>query len=372
MSLAYIIYIFSLLAMLAAAYSYRRYMGIKALGRENVSYLVLPFISVTVLALIMGFRDNVGTDWLNYQYIFKSYSPEYFGTLGSAMANKGIEPLYSLLNYLVLITGGSYQLLLTIIMAAHLVLLLCACRTFPRYSILIVYFYFMVLFLSTLNIHRQTLAICIFLFALHYLMKNELRKYYIACVIACLFHYSSLIVLFVPLLANKVFKFLDNKWVCFGLYVIGFFLGQYLMNIIITYLPLLTDSAKYNTTLEHLEHVHEYSSGLGLLFYKVLDLVLIWNIPKFVNKGVGVYTRTFIAGIVLSNAFANSMFLARVALPFTSVKIFLLAFLLTDCLKDEKLTLRKTLALMVIAVAFLGFLMNIANHNSGCSPFQFI
>lgn len=362
----------SLLLMLGAAYSYKRYMGIKALGAVNVNYTIVSMIVVVVISVAMGLRDNVGTDWENYKYIFESYSPKYFTTFGRAMANERIEPLYSLLNFIVISLGGSYQLFLTIIMGIHLVMLLYACKTFPRYSILIVYFYFMVLFLSTLNIHRQTLAICIFLFALHFLLNKQIGKYYIACIIACLFHYSSVIVLLVPILATKAFRFMDNKYVCLVLYVLGFYLGQFLTDMIITYIPLLTDNAKYNSNLQQLEHVHEYSSGLGLLFYKVLDLVLIWNIPKFVSNGVSIYTRTFVAGIVLSNAFANSMFLARVALPFTSVKIFLLSFLLADCFKDEKLTLRKTLALLVIAVAFLGFLMNIANHNSGCSPFQFI
>ena len=372
MGTAYIVYIFTLLLMISASYSYRRYLGSKANGHVNQSYIMLPIFAVIIVSVIMGLRDNVGTDWENYKYIFESYSPQYLYTVTGVMSSERIEPLYSLLNYLVASFGGSYQLLLAIIMGAHLVILFLACRTFPRYSILIVYFYFMVLFLSTLNIHRQTLAICIFLFALHYLLKNQIGKYYVACIIACLFHYSSVIVLLVPILASKAFRFMDNKYICLCLYVAGFFLGQFLMDLIISYIPLLTDNAKYNSTIKNLEHAHEYSSGLGMLFYKVLDILLILNIQKFVKNGVGIYSRTFVAGVVLANAFANSMFLARVALPFTSIKIFLLSFLLNDYLSDKKLTVRKCFAIMIILVAFLGFMMNIANHNSDCSPFQFI
>lgn len=372
MALAYFIYVLSMLLMVAAFFSYRRYVGGLARGRKDVTLLLVPFVSATIVSILLANRYDVGTDWENYRYIFDSYSSIYSNNISDVISSERIEPLYSLLNYAVARSGGSYQLLLFIIMGAHFSLLFAMCKEFPAYSPLIVFFYFTVLFFSTLNIHRQTLAICIFLFALYYLLKNKIGKYYICAIIGCLFHYSSVVILFVPLLKSRLFGFLDNRYISLVLYVGGFFLGQFLMDIIITYIPLLTDNAKYNSTIGNLEHTHEYSSGLGLLFYKFLDIILIMNFAKFAKDGLSLYSRTFLVGSVISNAFANSMFLARVALPFTSIKIFLLAFLLSEYLKDRKLTIRKCLAVFIIMFAFLGFLMNISNHNSGCSPFQFI
>lgn len=341
-------------------------------GKRRVIDMTVPVIAVISVSLIMALRYDVGTDWENYKDIFDSYSITYNIRMQDTLSNDRIEPLYSLLNHIVARSGGSYQLFLFIIMALHLTMLMAICRSFPRYSTLIVFFYFTVLFLSTLNIHRQTLAICIFLFALNFLAKKQNLKYYLYSALACLTHVSSIIILFVPILKSKIFRFLDNRYISLGLYIAGFFIGQFLMDMIITYIPLLTDNAKYNTTIANLEHVHEYSSGLGLLFYEALDILLIMNFPKFTAQGLAIYTRTFLAGSVISNAFANSMFLARVALPFTSIKIILAAILLTNFLKDRKLTVRKSAALIIILFAFIGFMMNIANHNSGCSPFQFI
>ena len=372
MVLAYFIYVLSMLLMLAASFSYRRYVDCLAIGRRDVRLLLFPFISVAIVSILMAIRYEVGTDWESYKYIFESYSAIYNTTLKGTLTNERIEPLYSLLNFVIAKSGGSYQLLLFIVMVIHLSLLMSMCKAFPSYSPLIVVFYFAVLFLSTLNIHRQTMAICIFLVALKYLKNNEVGKYYVWSIVACLFHYSSVIILLVPLLKLKLFRFLDNRYISLGLYVAGFFLGHFLTDIIVTYLPMLTDNAKYNSTIGNLEHVHEYSSGLGLLFYKVLDVLLILNFSKFTKRGLGVYSRTFLVGSVVANAFANSMFLARVALPLTSVKIFLLAIMISDSLQGSKMAIRKLVAIGIIIFTFLGFYMNIANHNSGCSPFQFI
>lgn len=372
MTLAYLVYILSLTLMLIASVSYKGYLRSGKKGQRNLTLWLISAASVAIVSLMMAFRYEVGTDWKNYKYIFDSYSSLYMNNIQDVVTNDRIEPLYLLLNYFVAKCGGSYQLFLFIIMGLHLCLLLAMCRTFPANSALIVFFYFTVLFLSTLNIHRQTLAICLFLFAMHLLAANKTGKYYLLSATACLVHYSSIVILMVPILKSKLFRFLDKRYVALALYVSGFFIGHILMDMIVSYVPLFTDNAKYNSTLENLEHVHEYSSGLGLLFYKALDIILILNFPKFVQKGFGIYSRTFLVGSVVANAFANSMFLARVALPFTSIKIFLLALLLSDYLKDKKLTIRKSAAVLIIMIAFMGFLMNIASHNSGCSPFQFI
>lgn len=368
MLLAYLIYICSLLLMLSSAWANKHYVFSQ--GRNKGMLYVSTFI-ICIVSFILCMRYEVGTDWENYKYIFESYSVRGL-TFVEAISKENIEPLYSALNYIVVKLGGSYQLLLFIIMAAHLGLLMTLCRSFPRYSMLIVFFYFMVLFLTTLNIHRQTLAICIFLVSLVCLQKNQNIRYILGAIIAILFHYSSIIILLVPLLKSRLCRFLDNRYVSIGLYVAGFFIGQFLMDAIITYLPLMTDNSKYNSTLENLEHVHEFSSGLGMMFYKLLDIILIWNIPKFINRGMYLYSRTFVVGTVIANAFANSMFLARVAFPFTSIKILLLPMLLQEYLAHKKLTLKRFAAIIAIAFALLGFMMNISNHNAGCSPFQFI
>ena len=360
-----------MLLILAGSFSYRRYVGGLAIGHKDVRLLLFPVISVAIVSILIANRYEVGTDWENYKYIFESYSTLYTSTFKDTF-NERIEPLYSILNFVIAKSGGSYQLLLFIVMAIHLTLLMSMCKVFPSYSHLIVVFYFSVLFLSSLNIHRQTMAICIFLVALKYLKNDKVGKYYLCSIVACLFHYSSVIILLVPLLKLKLFRFLDNKYIALGLYVFGFFLGHFLTDFIVTYLPMLTDNAKYNSTIENLEHVHEYSSGLGLLFYKVLDVLLIFNFSKFTQRGLCIYSRTYLVGSVVANAFANSMFLARVALPLTSVKIYLLAILISESMKGSRMTLRKLVAIGIIILTFLGFFMNIANHNSGCSPFQFI
>lgn len=369
MGLAYIVYLFSLYVLLMGAFSFRRF-ELSGKGKRS-SMSALTVMSIAIVSLMMSLRYDVGTDWQNYNEIFDTFklgSP----SLSDALAHSSsLEPLYSLLNYGVASVGGSYQFLQFVIMCLHLLLIFQSCRTIPKYTPLVIFFYFSTLFFSSLNIHRQTLAICIFLFALHYLIENKTRKYYLFSAIACLFHYSSVVILLVPFLKSKVFRLLDNKYVCLVLYVAGFFLGYLLVDMIVTYLPMITDNAKYNSTLEELEHIHEYSSGLGLLFYKLLDIVIILNIPNFVKSGYGLYSRAFVIGAMLSNAFANSMFLSRAPLPLTSIKIYLLSFIIYSYWRSKEGSLRKCFAVFVLIFTFLGLLLNISNGNSGCSPFQF-
>ena len=136
MALAYFIYVLSMLLMLAASFSYSRYVDAMAMGRRDVRQLLFPFISVAIVSILMANRYEVGTDWESYKYIFESYSTIYNTTFKSTLTNERIEPLYSVLNFVIARSGGSYQLLLFIVMAVHLTLLMSMCKFHNFYFLL--------------------------------------------------------------------------------------------------------------------------------------------------------------------------------------------------------------------------------------------
>jgi len=253
----------------------------------------------------------------------------------------------------------------------EIVLYFSAFRKSPQIIILSAFVFGTGYMITSQNIARQFLSIAIFLPFCLMLSEGKYYKYILGCVIAFFTHFSSVIAIPFVFINSKIFKFLENRLFGIIVFTISFFLGTIFSGLIIDCLPLMTDNTKYIDNLQSLAVVHEYSSGLGLLFQIFTNILAILWYDKYktiVSINLSTMFRIFIIGVVLHNAFANSMFLARLPLILYSTRYFLIPTMYYWMLKHNDY--KRILAISMIVVTLIGFIMTINSGAAGCSPFK--
>lgn len=365
MLLAYFVY----LSILAVVLSF----GWITVQTKPTTYTVWRgdiLIPTLFVSLLMGMRYAVGTDWENYRIFYESIKRAY------DVSTSGLEPLYTCLNQWIAWCEAPYETLFFVVMLLHLILFY---QSFDRHVFLLplgVYFYFTTLFFSSLNIQRQTLSFCIFLFSVRYLIDRRLFPYMLCALAATLVHYSSVILFPVYLLGYAFFNFLNKKWVQLGLYVFSFFVGTYLFQLILDVLSEHITNAKYINTLKLLGSMEmEVNTGLGLIASAGIDICLILSASKL-SKVYRVYHydilfRIFFIGVLLSNALGLDLFLSRVPFVLESLRFLLLAFWVYYLLEIRRTLWNCCCGVIVIGIYFCMFIAAISHGHAGCSPFQF-
>lgn len=335
-------------------------------NKSLLAYLIIFFISI-----VIGLRYDVGTDWENYREYY-----EYVGKFGiDGLFNTDMEPLYFCLNWSLNFFALPYQFLFIVIMVLHLGLLY---KSFSDYRFLLpfgLFLYVTFLFTTSLNIQRQTLSFCIFVFSLRYLLRGDCVKYYVCILFAIGFHYSSIVLLFAYFLRFNIFRFLNNRLFVLCAYVLSFFLFNFLLDFIYLFFEMFISNAKYTRNLSALGNANmEVSSGLGMLLYYIIDLVLIVYSSKlsvlYKKYGFEVLFRIFVCGILLSNIFGVDVFLSRVPFALENLRFLLLSFLLYYLL-HSRLLFNHLLAYSILIICGSMYVMGILHGSSGSSPFQF-
>lgn len=367
MILAYIIYFFILLFLTGSAYLAKRKREYAVCSYE----LLIPLLLVSVL---MGFRYDVGTDWEQYKIYYTDILDN--GLAWSKITSSTLEPLYLILNASIAFWGIPYQGFFAIIMFLHLFLLY---KSFDYYKFLLplgIFFYVTTLFCTSLNIQRQTLSICIFLFSLRYILNRQFLKYFICVAVAAMTHYSSFILFPIYFLAFDSAGFLNKRWVQIALYISSFFVFNIFLDWIMNVVSLYVPNAKYLSNLSALGNRDmDVASGLGILANYVIDIILILFSNKLgrIYKSIGfnVLFRIFFIGVCLSNTFSIDVFLSRLPLALESLRFIILAFLTHYLFSLKKIPSAYYFGIAIVSLYFFMFVFAIKNGASGCSPFQF-
>lgn len=338
---------------------------------DNRNKSLLAYLIISLISIVVGLRYDVGTDWENYKEYY-----EYVGKFGfDGLFKTDMEPLYFCLNWLLNFFALPYQFLFIVIMALHLGMLY---KSLSDYRFLLpwaLFLYVTFIFTSSLNIQRQTLSFCIFVFSLRYLLRGESIKYYVCALFAIGFHYSSIILLCVYFLRFNIFRFLNNRLIVLCAYALSFFLLDFLLDFIYSFFEMFISNAKYTRNLSTLGNANMVvSSGLGMLLYYIIDIVLIIYSSKlsilYRKYGFEVLFRMFICGVLLSNIFGIDVFLSRVPFALENLRFLLLAFLLFHLLRS-RLLLNHLLAYSILIICGSMYVMGILHGSSGSSPFQF-
>ena len=174
--------------------------------RIYIKSMIVFFLVLLPLVIVMGGRNDIGTDTASYRYIFNKIAI-------SGLENvRGIELGYKLINLFISIFTSNNQWLF---MICAIVICSNFCKFFKNINaplcIMLAIFLGYGYYFYAMNIMRQYLSISIVLANIYKIEKGENKKFVISVLIAALFHISSLIWLVVPIvqkLNNKNFYLL--------------------------------------------------------------------------------------------------------------------------------------------------------------------
>ena len=155
-----------------------------------------------VLTIFVGFRWEVGADWDAYfNYLREAEGLTFFEGMGLT------DPGYAIVNWISANYLGSIFFLNSVCAAILMFGLykFSLLTSFPR-LIPVVGFPVLIVIVG-MGFIRQSVSLGIFLLAIPELLRGRLGRYICFCILACLFHRSAFVLLFLGFLSN------DNRWV---------------------------------------------------------------------------------------------------------------------------------------------------------------
>lgn len=297
-SLFFYLFSFSLAALLM-------HYGIKR------NHKIIIVVSLFIPIIIAGFRYGIGTDYFSYISIYEQLSSLSFVEYLSIESNIEIG-FYFLIKLSHLITSGPTFLFISSSFLTILFFYLGLKRYDLKHKALIYFLFLTLIFPSSFNNIRQSVAISICFFALSFIIKRIPKQYFLWILIASLFHGSALFLL--PFyFINRLIKKGTNR--LFLLKVGLFTLATCLI------LPYLYD------LLQTIPFLNKYSTyqmitaeGNNNIFY--LKVIILMGILLFYKRIISHNTMNmyflifFVLDIVLSTLGFISPFIKRIALYF--------------------------------------------------------
>lgn len=160
---------------------------------RNQSVGAAYVISFVILTFLVGLRYRVGTDTLSYMDEYNKYPISYF------------KDKYLIGWYLFIALCKSLHLSFTFVQLVLAfftnIAVFSFLKRYSRHLFSSILLYYVVVFpILNFEILRQAVCISIFLLTFSFLENKQYLKYYLYIGIACLFHYSALLLLFLPLI----------------------------------------------------------------------------------------------------------------------------------------------------------------------------
>src|SRR5690606_22024889 len=237
--------------------------------------IILPII---LFSILMGMRFNVGYDHLAYLdgYLSKNY-------IGKD------EPLFFLISEISWYFNLHYTVYFGIIAFLQITFFYLSFKD-ERYLLPFLMFFLFTngTHQSWVNIIRQSLATCIWLYSLKYIDNKKPLTYLLICLLLYFIHRSALILLFFyPVLKSDkdIFKNVKIQLILLGIsFIIGkyfYIIEKWLELLIEFYISILGKDFYLNYTIDNmLENVADSGSGLAYFFKLLLNITIIIQSKK--------------------------------------------------------------------------------------------
>lgn len=261
------------------------YFSEKVEKKSKVLKFVFVLLSlITVSLLACNRAETIGTDILVYVKPYFDYIKNY-GVVW-LYRNSNCEILYLFLNYLIIIVGGNFKVLLfTITFLISLIYYIYA-KENRESNILITYsVYLFVIFGITLNLVRQSIAMVIVLYSTKYLKKHQFKRYLMMILIACGFHSTAIIMIalyFIYCFFGTNFENLVKMIISLISLIIVF-----LSKEIINYLYVFFNKFDSNYIERYINHNLDFNLSweiVKITIFIVLMVLLKYNKERIDNK----------------------------------------------------------------------------------------
>lgn len=272
---------------------------------------ISKFLLITTVICFSGFRDGLGQDYEGYY--LNLYEGNYLDITY-------YEPLLALIANLIYYTNIS----------PHFFFLFCALftnilffKSFYRYEnvfiIIFIYLTGTIFFFNTFNLVRQMFAASIFMYSVKYIEKKMFIKYFICILIASTMHISSLFLIPLFFIINKMYP----HFIYFIILVLSIVLGQVITIDLVPYL------SKFVNLYEiYLQSDTSDTSGLLTLFFNLYLIVfIIFKKSLFTNSRNIIAFNLFFIAVVLYNLIPSFFYIFRFAIYFIIFAPIVLPFL---------------------------------------------
>lgn len=360
MILSLCVYLFLFLLMEVCSIEYEK--------RRKDTRLLFIILAIFIYSIVIGLRNNVGIDYLNYKNLF-------FNDGFDINRSVEIQWLVRFLNFLNL----PFYSLFIVSAFLQIFFFIKFYKDYKKCLSWGIFFYFTTLyFFLSMNVIRQCIAWAIFLYATRYIYKKNLLKYILLIVFATLFHKSAIILIIFYFIPKRIYL---NKNIIIIFYYLSLLTGvglSHYINNTVTFIAPLIGYENYGENIEKLMETISFASENSLGVAKILwitinTLVIIQSkkLIEYYGKSANIIYFLYIIGIII-DALVGGTILDRAAMYFLPFRIIVYSFLFTYIYKREN-QFYKYLA-SFLGVIFITFYIysGIIGNASGCTPFNFI
>lgn len=256
-------------------------------GYDNKKAIIWFRFILVVFVLLAGLRWRVGGDTVNYLYDYYYLTPDISHCTYEDFFRR--EPLFALLNITVKSLGCRFyvvQIIQAVIVNALIFKYIRRATDYP-FAALIFYFVWRYVFLNFEEM-RAGISVAISLFANDYMINGKWRKSLLLYLLASLFHYSSILLLF-----TSVLSFLKINKSIVVIIIISFFGGIVVQHYLGDFLFLFeVNDQVYGKMQNFTESEYDFSQTInwkgfvGAKFpYIFYSLFSFYYISKYPDKG---------------------------------------------------------------------------------------
>lgn len=363
-----------LMHLVAKRESYRIENG--DLVKEQSFWNPIIIFTLLLFSVFFGMRYDVGTDHIAY---LSAYIKNEDVSKGEPLFN-GITVLFQNLN-IHFVFYFSFLAFIQVLFFFY---------AFKNEKYL---FPFLILFLFTtgevfgwMNIIRQSIAFCIWVFSLKYIYEKKLWKYIIWCLIAAFFHKSALILIVLyPILKNGKDLF-SSVFVQILLIIIAFLIETILIDVIILFTPIIefyisllgNDKYAISYNVEQLIEIKSEKSGSGMAYLAVIAvnfLIILYsqNLKEYFNskRFNTIYTIYFFGLLTLYSIPNSFIVLTRPFRYFNSFHFIMLAFFCFYLFKSNNVNNKNLGYIIVLLYLGIFYLNHITSNEDAHLWYQF-
>lgn len=301
------------------------------------------WISIILFTLVFGLRYGVGIDYNNYLNIY-DYTEEY--SLSDLLEYERFESGFSLILYLCHYFDAPVYVFFSIFAFIQIYLIY---KTFKDEGDVLIFIYLTLILsgtamLSYMNIMRQIIAACIFLFSLRYVRDNKLVKYWVCCLLAFTFHKSAIILFPLIFIWIRKKSILNNPLIELGLLFLSMCtVYMTAWQSILHQFDTLSVLLGYE---DYIDRADDFISGGGRgigvfdLIEFALYVIIIWNSRQmkeyFKSDLFNILYDIFIVAICVGYIFKGSMLMNRMIVYFTNTQFIIVAYALSYLYQTHK------------------------------------
>jgi hypothetical protein len=316
-------------------------------------------LALLIFSFFSGVRYDVGVDHLSYLF-------NYQLALNGYQSNNYTESLFNWLTIFCAKNGIDAVIYFALLAFIQIFFVYYAFKNEPY---LYPFLFFCIITNGTyfmwMNGIRQSIVLCIFIYAVKYIKEKNLIKYLFWVIIGYFIHKSAL--LLIPLYFIFVFDkdFFINIWIQLALIIIALILSyKDILSNIVPYIEQAVNFLDYSQ-YENVEYQlslrqNEYNRSVRFYFPLLINIIIVLFSKKlkanFVNSKFNIYYNIYFIGVLGSLLFYNNPLMQRPILYFIFSGFIIasyLLFFLWENLRTHKLYLPMFIFLIVLHLSIL-------------------